>query len=68
MAKEKKIKNQITIYLGEGKYQTLYNFSKVDVYVVENRNIYNVYLRVLCDDKYYYFPKHSSVIHSVEIY
>lgn len=66
MAK-KEIRNQITIYT-EGRYETLYNFKKVDVYVVEAKNVYNVYLRVLCDDKYYYFPKRSSVIHSVEIY
>lgn len=58
-------KNKITLFEGIGeekrKYE-LYNFQIVDHIVIDGRS----YVRVLCDNRYYYFRAQLTAIAKIE--
>lgn len=59
-------KNTITLKV-KNEDITLYNFNKLDIYVVEGVGVYNVYYRILCGNKYYYYLKNVTSIQSIEV-
>ena len=58
------MKNKITIYV-DGEKIELYDFSKVDHYVNSERK-YS--LRILCGNKFYYYPLQLTSIGMIECY
>ena len=59
------MKSKITLYVDREKIE-LYDFSKVDHYVDSNTRKY--YLRVLCGERFYYYPLQLTAIGEIEIY
>lgn len=71
--KEKEIKNKIILYYSNYEEENpktekheLYNFSKLDHY--KDTNTGKFYIRILCDNRFYYFNIATVVISEIEIY